>query len=200
MSSTGRVRTRAAGLLAEDRRHRTGRGRRRRSGRRARATPVDFRLLGHDHVGAVDRRPAKEWGEEGVYEFCGFTDLLEAIHGRCGRALRACAEPGGLFPACCAASPARMSVPQSPQDCGSAGAWATGGLGKGPGPCQARRDSALAGRERGRRAGAAHQKSSLEAISTRNHREKTNFSRAVRPWHVSHSVVLAGVTCSGPSK
>ena len=31
------------------------------------------------------------------------------------------------------------------------------------------------GRERGRRAGAAHQTSSLEAISTRNHREKTNF-------------------------
>ena len=78
-------------------------------------------------------------------------------------------------------------MPQSPQDCGSAGARATGGRGKRPGPCQARRDSALAGRERGRRAGAAHQKSSLEAISTRNHREKTNFSRAVRPWHVSHS-------------
>ena len=113
------------------------------------------------------------------------------MHGRCGRVLRACTEPGKKNPACCAAPPARMSVPQSPQDCGSAGARATGGLGKRPGPCQARRDSALAGRERGRCAGAAHQKSSLAAISTRNHREKTNFVRGVSPREVSHSALAS---------
>ena len=104
--------------------------------------------------------------------------------------MRACTEPGKKNPACCAASPAQMSVPQSPQDCGSAGARATGGLGKRPGQGQARQDSALAGRERGRRASAAHRKSSLEAISTRNHREKTNFSRGVSPREVSHSVLV----------
>ena len=86
-----------------------------------------------------------------------------------------------------------MSVPQSPQDCGSAGARATCGLGKRPVQGQARQDSALAGRERGRRASAAHRKSSLEASSTRNHREKTNFSLRDSPMEVSH-------TCSGPTK
>ena len=68
-------------------------------------------------MSGVDRRPAKEGEEVGANEFSVCPYYMEPMHGLGERVLRARAVLGNLFPACCAAPPARMRQMQSPLLC-----------------------------------------------------------------------------------
>ena len=68
-------------------------------------------------MSGVDRRPAKEGEEVGANEFSVRSYYMEPMHGLGERVLRARAVLGNLFPACCAAPPARMRQMQSPLLC-----------------------------------------------------------------------------------
>ena len=130
-------------------------------------------------MSGVDRRPAKEGEEVGANEFSVCSYYMEPMHGLGERVLRARAVLGNLFPACCAAPPARMQQMQSPLLCarGCRAMFAA---------CQGRVRAATCGaRIPGRRARWGGQiaawadlEEGVEATLDSFHRSKTDFF----PW------------------
>ena len=139
-------------------------------------------------MSGVDRRPAKEGEEVGANEFSVCSYYMEPMHGLGERVLRARAVLGNLFPACCAAPPARMQQMQSPPPlcprvpCDVRGVPRSRACGH-----MRRQDSGSSRAGVGKLRHGRTSKTELRRLWTRSIVVKRTFSRGVSSWALSHS-------------